>query len=76
MAGFRKCGNNGCRVNQDSGRQDKIADTLQTVFLKKQIRKVRSGAEHVSQNRYNDQYFHLPAFSCCGRKKKKSSGID
>jgi hypothetical protein len=38
-------------VKQDPGRQDKIADTLQIVFLKKQIRKIGSGAEHVSQNR-------------------------
>ena len=76
MAGFRKCGNKGCPENQDPGGQDKIADPLQIIFLNKQIRKLRSGAEHVSLNRYNDQYFHLPAFSCCGRKIKKSSGID
>ena len=51
MTAFSKSGNNGCRVKQDPGHQDKIADTLQFVFLKKQIRKIRSGAEHVSKNR-------------------------
>ena len=61
MPDFNKSGNNGCRMKQDPGRQDKIADTLQIVFLQKQIGNVRGGAEHVSQNRHNDQNFHLPA---------------
>jgi hypothetical protein len=72
MTGFSKSGNNGCRVKQDPGRQDNIADTLQIVFLKKQIRKIRSGAEHVSQNRENYQNFHLPAL---GGFRVQSSGF-
>ena len=48
-------------MKQGSGQQNKIADTLQIVFLKKQIRKICSGGEHISQNRQDDQNFHLSA---------------
>jgi hypothetical protein len=74
MAAFRKSGNNCRRVEQGPGHQNKIADTLQIVFLKKQIRKIGSGSKHISQNRQDDQNFHLSAWGGSGFRGSKVKG--
>jgi hypothetical protein len=45
-------------VADESGQNEKIAGAVKVVLLKKEIRKITGGAQHVKEDRDNNQHFH------------------